>query len=85
MAEIKDLTKEQLWVLRQQIVLNSLFTNDYNNNMDIDPKECATFFDGYVEYLGELAEGDGGITDSDTYLKYDNADNLYNWALMLSA
>lgn len=83
--KITEMTQDQLWALRQQIVLNSLFINDYNNDMGIDPKECATFFDGYVEYLGELAEGDGGVTSDDTYLKYDNADNLYSWALMLCA
>lgn len=83
--KITDLTKDELWNLRQQIVLNSIFTKDYNNDMGIDPQECYTFFDGYVEYLNELAEGDGGVTNVDTYKDYDNADNLYDWALMLCA
>lgn len=87
MAQIKDLTKEQLWKLRQEITLNSLFVRDYENSLGIDPKECYTFFDGYVEYLGELAIDAENvnlqeITDSD-YLdlafKQDNKENLYNW------
>ena len=82
--KIKDLTKEQLWELRQEITLNSIFIRDYENSFDIDVEECYTFFDGYVEYLGELATENidlKNITDSD-YLDLaleDNADNLYNW------
>lgn len=85
MAQIKDLnTKEQLWALRNEITLNSLFINDYSNTFDIDAKECCTFFEGYVEYLEELAEADGGVTDVDTFMKYDNATNLYDWWLMVA-
>ena len=85
MAQIKDLTKEQLWKLRQEIVLNSLFLKDYNNSFGIDVKECNSFFDGYVEYLNELAEADGGVTHEDTFKQYDNPTNLENWFYMVIA
>lgn len=38
--KMKDLTREQLAQLRKEIVLNSLFLNDYNNSLGID-KEIA--------------------------------------------
>ncbi len=88
MAEIKDLTKEELWKLRQEITLNSLFLKDYENSLGIDVKECFAFFSGYVEYLGELViaymenVGLEEITDSDFLnmaLEHDNEDNLYSW------
>ena len=81
MAQIKDLTKEQLWQLRQQVTLNSLFLNDYCNSFGIDEKECNTFFDGYVEYLYEKAEIYQFATDDffEIVDKYDNAENLYEW------
>lgn len=81
--QIKDLNQEKLWALRQEIVLISLFTKDYINSFGISAKECQTFFDGYVEYLNELAQADGGVTHEDTYTKYDNSTNLYDWWLMV--
>ena len=83
--KISDLSKEKLWKLRQQVVLNSVFLEDYANDMGIDTKECCYFFDGYVEYLNEIAEGRGGKTNDFTYLRYDNKDNLYDWSLMVAA
>ena len=81
MAQIKDLTKEQLWQLRQEIELDSLFIRDYENSPGIDPKECITFFDGYIEYLAELENTDYGLNPdlSVIFDLYDNAENLYNW------
>ena len=74
------LTKEELWDLRKEIVLNSLFTSDYENTHHILPKNVQDFFDGYIEYLYELAEENGENPDiQDLCIKYDNADNLENW------
>lgn len=74
------LTKEELWDLRKEIVLNSLFTSDYENTHHILPKDVQDFFDGYIEYLYELAEENGEKPDiQDLCIKYDNPDNLENW------
>ena len=74
------LTKEELWDLRKEIVLNSLFTSDYENTHHILPRDAQNFFDGYVEYLYELAEENGEEPDiHDLCIKYDNADNLEGW------
>ena len=79
--KIKDLSKEQLKELRKEIVLNSLFTKDYENSLGVDAHECQEFFDGYVEYLEELENSDYGMgTDISTIIDlYDNDDNLINW------
>lgn len=75
------LTKEQLWNLRQQIVLCSLYYSDYENDMGIDSHNCHDFFDGYAEYLGNRMEGDGHKEKEffDLLDKYDTLDNLYDW------
>lgn len=80
--ENKDLllTREELCDLRNEIVLNSLYTSDYENTHHILPRDVQDFFDGYVEYLYELAEEDGEELDiTDLCAKYDNPDNLENW------
>lgn len=43
------LTYEQLKQLRGEIVLNSLFLNDYQNSLGIDPQKVCDFFNGYLE------------------------------------
>lgn len=74
------LTKEELWDLRNEIVLNSLYTSDYENTHHILPRDVQDFFDGYVEYLYELAEENGENPDiQDLCMKYDNPDNLEDW------
>lgn len=78
---LSRLTKEQLWNLRQDIPLCSLYVSDYQNRYDIDPKQVCMFFDGYAEELGYLMEQDG-IEDGrffDELHKYDTIDNLWNW------
>ena len=74
------LTREELRDLRNEIVLNSLYTSDYENTHHILPRDVQDFFDGYVEYLYELAEENGEKPDiQDLCIKYDNPDNLENW------
>lgn len=78
--QFTDLKKEGLWELRQQIVLGSIFTDDYKNSFGFAPKSVQDFFDGYVEYLEELIKEDRNKTDYVFRLeKYDNADNLIDY------
>lgn len=78
------LTKAELQQLRNQIVLNSLYINDYENDMGFDPKDVCSFFEGYVDYLSE-GISDRGIKNPNDYidalLAHDTIDNLYNWYL----
>ena len=75
------LSKKDLQVLRNEVILNSLFISDYENSLGLNPKEVCTFFDGYVCYLEDLMLEDD-CTDYNFYdnlRKYDNLDNLWNY------
>ena len=75
-----EMTDKQLWELRQEIVLNSLYYSDYRNSFGFDTHSVCDFFDGYMEYLGELAEevfGDGYTLDQ--LFGFDGVYNLSAW------
>lgn len=46
---IQDLTDEELINLRSQIVLNSCFFSDYENNLNVPREDVAAFFEGWFE------------------------------------
>lgn len=77
------MTSEQLWALRKQIVLNSLYYSDYRNTFGIDCRVVCDFFDSYLSYLEELmADDSADYTDEDFFAllpRYDTPDNLWNW------
>lgn len=81
--QFTDLNKDDLWALRGQIVLNSLFVNDYKNTFGFKPQSVCAFFDGYVEYLWELATEDGADVENmgiqELVAEYDNADALFDY------
>lgn len=68
MKRLEDLTQDELWALRKEIVLNSLFIHDYRNSFGISPKSACDLFDGYVSFLWDLAEdaGHGDWDDQDS-------------------
>ena len=54
---------------------------DYENDYNFDPKEVITFFDGYLDYIGEIMEEDG-ISDEEFWERlpdYDNEKYLLGW------
>lgn len=69
--------KETLWKLRQEICLGSLFIRDYENTFGIDAHVVCDFFDGFCDYIWELAKEDGLTEFVDG--KYDNKDELWNY------
>lgn len=74
------LNKEELKQLRKEIVLNSLFLNDYKNSVGIRKKDACNFFDSYLEYLSDLSKEDNKNMDIiDIIDKYDTTYNLYNF------
>lgn len=80
--ELHELTKKQLFALRKEVVLNSLFTRDFENSFGISPTDCQAFFDGYVEYLWELATSELDYRGTDimwVFEKLDNKENLCSW------
>ena len=80
MKAFDKLTKKSLWKLRKEIVLNSCMLGHYENTFGYDPNSMYTFFDGYYDYLWELAEEDGkDLTHEQVIKNYDNANNLWGW------
>ena len=78
----EELTKEELWQLRQEVVVNSVFTAHYTNSFGFNASDICYFFNGYYFYLWELANEDDDdcfITDGLLKDKYDNQDNLESW------
>ena len=77
------LTKNELWELRGQITLNSIYVADYRNDMGIEEHKSCDFFDGYVSYLDELIKEDyPNAHDNDWFgllNSYDTIDNLWGW------
>lgn len=83
MKRFEDLTKQDLTKLRKEIVLNSLYYSDYSNSFGFREDSVCAFFEGYVDYITEIAEEDGFVfTDNnffDMVNKYDTEDNLWSW------
>lgn len=72
------MTKEELWKLRQEIVLDSLYARDYRNDMGFTPGSVRNFFDGYSDYLSDKAEENGTAADN-AIDDYDSADSLWDY------
>ena len=81
----KELTKENLWKLRKEIVLNSLYLSDYENSFGVDEEDLFYFFEGYLEDLGYLMEENIENYFDEMFFgylgEYDTEDNLYNYYL----
>ena len=78
---LATLSKEELWALRNEIVLNSLFLHDYRNSFGIHERAACDFFDGYADFITDLAEEDGlaDMPFDKIAERYDNPDNLLAW------
>lgn len=83
MKRFEELTKQDLTKLRKEIVLNSLYYSDYRNSFGFSEKSVCAFFEGYVEYITEIAEEDGFVFTDNNFFnmvnKYDTEDNLLSW------
>lgn len=79
----KPWTQEELWNLRQQIPLCSLFVKDYINTFHVDPECVCNFFDGYADYLEtKMKEREDSYKDEpfhELFLKYDTPEALYDY------
>ena len=75
------LSKKDLQVLRNEIILNSLFISDYENSFGLDFWEVNAFFDGYLDYLEDLMLENNCSDENyfDNLEKYDTLENLWNY------
>ena len=82
------LTKEEIGKLRKEIVLNSLYTNDYKNSFGIDPHKVQDFFDSFVEYIWQdIIEGfeddeKNSVLDAE-FKKHDNTEEIYDYYIYM--
>ena len=76
-------SKEKLWEMRKEIKLNSIYVNDYVNSFGVTTDDCCNFFDGFIEYIAELAmDKYGAIPDNEWYdrlFEFDTPDDLWDW------
>lgn len=83
MLKFEKFNKEQLWKLRQECNVGSIYILDYINLFGVDERDLQYFFDGYLENLEELMEQEiPNFKDKDFWKvikDYDNPHNLYNW------
>jgi len=80
---MKMLSQTDLWKLRQEIPLGSLYVADYRNSFGIDPHKVCDFFDGFLEFVGEeMREDHPGFDDKDFWEllpDYDTPEQLLDW------
>jgi hypothetical protein len=73
MKTFGQLTQKELWALRKEVCLNSLYVADFNNSFGFNAEDVSNFFDGYVSYLDEMAQELGG-----EWYQYDSHFNLWD-------
>lgn len=81
MKRFEDFNQEDLWALRQEIVLNSLYIADYRNSFGIEPHSVCDFFDGFMSFAQGIEEEEGFKDESiqEFFERYDNPDFLWEW------
>ena len=78
--KFEDFTSAELWALRLKVVVNSHYLADYENDYGISTVSLANFFEGYYDYINELAEEKYNECDHNLVMReFDNEDNLFSW------
>ena len=77
----EDLTSAELWAIRSKVVVNSVYLADYENQYGISEVSLCNFFDGYYDYMWELAIEKYGRNVAEEIVRneFDKEDNLYVW------
>lgn len=76
MRHMNELIFQEVKRLRNQVIINSCFLEDYDNTFGVDPHEVYDYFDGYLEYLAEIA---GPGADTQSILEEDTLEHLYSY------
>jgi hypothetical protein len=81
MKSFNELTIDELVELRKEIPVGSMYSDDYYNSFDYNHHDIQDFFDGYLDFIEELAKDDGynnyTSADWDNILdRYDNNNSL---------
>lgn len=77
----ENLTSAELWAIRSKVVVNSVYLADYENQYGISEVSLCNFFDGYYDYMWELAELEYGkdVKETKVFEEFDTEDTLYGW------
>lgn len=83
---LANLSVDELKQLRADVVMGSIYLDDYENRFGIDPDYVYATFEGYADYLGELMQDEiPGYDDSkfydylDEYDTPDHMDEYFNY------
>ncbi len=81
MKRFEDFTQAELWELRGQIVLGSIYVADHRNDFGIDEHSVCDFFDSFLSYIEDLAreEGNGNLDWDEIIKMYDNPETLWDF------
>lgn len=83
MKRFEDLTKEELWKLRNEVSLGSIYISDYRNSFGFKANSMCDFFESFMSYIqGEMEEDgkeDPGNRFFDYLDEYDTPDFLWRW------
>lgn len=77
--EEKWLGDNDLWNLRKEINLNSVFLSDYENSFGIPAKNVYKFFEGYNDYIYDRMSSEGENNFDTAFSKYDNEEELISY------
>lgn len=83
MKKFEDFSKEDLWKLRCEVIVNSPYLSDYHNSFGLDTNSVYDFFDSWLSYMQSEMEEDGHKDAGDKFFdyfdQYDNAETLEQW------
>lgn len=83
MKRFEDFTKEDLWKLRCEVSVNSLYYSDFHNSFGLDTHSVSDFFEGWLDFVKEQMEEDGHKDAGDKFFdyfdEYDNPDTIDSW------
>lgn len=73
--------ESDLWKLRMEIPLGSLYVRDYENSFGFTAESVCNFFDGFLDFIEEIAreERGNGVEWQDIIDEYDTEDRLIEW------
>lgn len=74
MRNFETMTARELWALRGEVLLGSIYVSDYRNSFGWDAEDISYFMEGYIDYLEEIADERGG-----QWFAYDCKENLWSW------
>lgn len=73
--------ESDLWKLRMEIPLGSLYVRDYENSFGFTAESVCNFFDGFLDFIEEIAREERGndVEWQDIIDEYDTEDRLIEW------